>query len=783
MKQYYTIVLTLITTLCFAQNNKQNIRGIVVDKFSQTPIIGASVQLTNSKKFVITDSNGTYTLSELDPGRYDVKVSYSGYKDSYTPNIVVASGKESIVDIILEEDYKNLKDVIIKSSNKASSINKMATVSARTFSMEEVNRYAGGRSDPARLAANFAGVSTPDDSRNDIVIRGNSPTGVLWKIDGMNVTNPNHFASIGTTGGAVSALNTNLLKSSDFFTSAFPAEYGNANAGVFDIGFRNGNNKKRETTLQLGVITGLEATTEGPIKKDNGSSYLIGYRYSLAGIAQAMGINIGTTSTPSYQDLSFKINSGTSKIGKFSLFGILGTSTINLENGGKDNSLYGNGNQADFASKIGIIGLSHFKQINSKSYISSTIGLNYSKTDLTNYGFERNTLSSFEQEVSKTAKTGYNFSTSYNAKISSKLFLKVGLDNQLLGLDLNYKTKQRPIDDFKQLWDYNSQTNLAQFFVQTKYNVTEKLTLNTGIHTQKFFLNNSSSFEPRLGLKYDINNSSSLTLGYGLHSQMQPINVYFLQTQNADGTYSYNNKNLDFTTSNHFVIGYNIQPAQDWRIKTELYYQSLYNVPVNTFSSSYSMLNTGAGFKTDLEDNLVNGGTGKNYGIELTVEKFFSKGYYGLFTSSLYDSKYTGSDGVERNTAFNGKYVYNILAGKEWNVGAGKRNKTSIDFKFTNAGGRYYTPIDLAGSQSTNREQLSTDVYSTQYPNYFRMDLKIGYTFNSKIRKVSQTFSLDLQNVTNHKNVFSQTYDNRDQNVSWKYQLGFFPNFVYKIQF
>jgi hypothetical protein len=503
----------------------------------------------------------------------------------------------------------------------------------------------------------------------------------------------------------------------------------------------------------------------------------------LAGIAQAMGINIGTTSTPSYQDLSFKINSGTSKIGKFSLFGILGTSTINLESGGKDNSLYGNGNQADFASKLGIIGLSHFKQINSKSYISSTIGLNYSKTDVTNYGFERNTLSSYEQEVSKTAKTGYNFSTSYNAKISSKLFLKVGLDNQLLGLDLNYKTKQRSIDDFKQVWDYNSQTNLSQAYIQTKYNISEKLTLNTGIHAQMFFLNNSTSVEPRLGLKYDINNKSSLTFGYGLHSQMQPINVYFLQTQNADGTYSYNNKNLDFTKSNHFVIGYNLQPAQDWRIKTEVYYQNLYNVPVNTFSSSYSMLNTGAGFKTDLEDNLTNGGTGKNYGVELTVEKFFSKGYYGLFTSSLYESKYTGSDGVERNTAFNGKYVYNILAGKEWNVGAGKRNKTSIDLKFTNAGGRYYTPIDVIASQTSDREQLSSNVYSTQYPNYFRMDIKMGYTFNSKVKKMSQTLSLDLQNVTNHNNVFSQSYDNRNQNVSWKYQLGFFPNLVYKIQF
>lgn len=783
MKHCYTIVFTFIATLSFAQNNKQNIRGVIIDKLTQAPLNGATVQLSNSKKSVITDTSGVYTLSELNPGRYDVKVTFNGYKEALIANVMLNSGKETILDITLEEDYKILKDVVVKSTNKASSINKMATVSARTFSMEEVNRYAGGRSDPARLAANFAGVSAPDDSRNDIVIRGNSPTGVLWKIDGMNVTNPNHFASIGTTGGAVSALNTNLLKSSDFFTSAFPAEYGNANAGVFDIGFRNGNNKKRETTLQLGVITGLEATTEGPINKDKGSSYLVGYRYSLAGIAQTMGINIGTTATPSYQDLSFKINSGTSKIGKFSLFGILGTSTINLESGGKDNSLYGNGNQADFASKLGIIGLSHFKQINSKSYISSTIGLNYSKTDVTNYGFERNTLTSYEQEISKTAKTGYNFSTSYNSKINSRLFLKVGLDKQLLGLDLYYKTKQRSIDNFKQVWDYASQTNLTQLYLQTKYNVTEKLTLNTGIHAQKFFLNNSTSVEPRVGLKYDINNKSSLTFGYGLHSQMQPINVYFLQTQNADGTYNYNNKNLDFTKSNHFVIGYNLQPAQDWRIKTELYYQSLYNVPVNTFSSSYSMLNTGASFKTDLEDNLINGGTGKNYGIELTVEKFFSKGYYGLFTSSLYESKYTGSDGIERNTAFNGKYVYNILAGKEWNVGAGKRNKTSIDLKFTNAGGRYYTPIDVAASQTSDREQLSSNVYSTQYPNYFRMDLKLGYTFNSKVKKVSQTFSLDLQNVTNHNNVFSQSYDNRSQSVSWKYQLGFFPNFVYKIQF
>ena len=772
----------MISAISFAQNNKQNIRGVVLDKLSQTPIIGATIAVQNSTKQVQTDNSGNYLLTDMAPDRYEIKVSFSGYKEVIIPNVIVTSGKEVILDITMEDEFNKLNEVVVKASNKAGTINKLASVSARTFSMEEVNRFAGGRSDVARLAANFAGVSTPDDSRNDIVIRGNSPVGVLWRIDGMNVTNPNHFASVGTTGGAVSALNTNLLKNSDFFTSAFPAEYGNANSGVFDIGFRNGNSKKRETTVQLGVITGLEATTEGPINKEKGSSYLVGYRYSLAGVAQAAGVDIGTTATPTYQDLTFKLNGGTTKFGKFSLFGILASSTINID-GGNSNTLYGNGNQVDFASKIGILGLNHFKQINSKSYMSSTIGLNYTNNTINSYDFDRATSTSFTKEMSDVGKTGYNFSTTYNLKINSKVFFKAGIQDELMGLDLFYKTKQNSNDAWKQIWDNSSYTNLAQAFVHGKFNLSDQLTLNAGLHSQKFFLNESFSIEPRLGLKYAINSQSSFNLGYGLHSQMQPINVYFLQTQNQDGSYSYNNKNLDFTKSQHFVLGYDLQPLKDWRLKTEIYYQQLSNVPVNTFFSSYSMLNTGSSFKTELEDNLTNTGTGKNYGAEVTIEKFFSNGYYGLFTSSLYSSKYKGSDGIERNTAFNGKYVFNILGGKEWKVGSENRNKFATDIKFTNAGGRAYTPIDLTASQSLNREVVSSDAYSANYTNYFRLDVKGTYTINSKNKQLSQSFSLDLQNVSNHKNMFSQSYDNQRQNVSTTYQLGFFPNFIYKLQF
>jgi hypothetical protein len=778
----FLFLLALIPTLSFAQSNTQNIRGVVSDKLSQIPLTGVTIQISSLQKSTRTDTLGRYKIANIPPDRYEVKISFIGYKSITIPNVVVTSGKEIILDITMEEAFENLGEVVVKASNKGGTINKLASVSARTFSMEEVNRYAGGRSDPARLVANFAGVSAPDDSRNDIVIRGNSPVGVLWRIDGMNVTNPNHFASVGTTGGAVSALNTNLLKNSDFFTSAFPAEYGNATAGIFELGFRNGNNQKRETTLQMGVITGLEATTEGPFSKKNDASYLVGYRYGLPGLAQSLGVNIGTAATPSYQDLSFKLNGGTTKIGKFSMFGILATSTIAI-GGGSTNTLYGNGNQVDFASKIGIVGINHHKQINKKSFVSSTIGVNYSSSDQTGYETDRLTTTNFIKEVSNVAKTSYNISSTYNTKINSRLFFKAGIQDEIIGLDLFNKTKNRITDSYNQIWDYTSTTNLAQAYAHLKYNLTEKLALNAGVHSQLFFLNNSAAIEPRLGLVYTVNNTSSFNFGYGLHSQMQPINVYFLQSKNASGNTVYNNKDLEFTKSHHFVLGYNIQPFNDWRIKSEIYYQSIYNVPVDNFSSSYSMLNTGSTFKTDLQDNLINNGTGKNYGLELTLEKFFSKGYYGLFTSSIYSSKYTGSDAVERNTAFNGKYVFNVLAGKEWKVGSEKRNKLSADFKFTNAGGRAYTPIDLNASNTSGREQLSTNAYSGFYDTYYRFDIKAGYTLNSGIRKMSHTFSLDLQNATNHKNVFSQSYDDRMQNIKTTNQLGFFPNVVYKLQF
>lgn len=789
MKKIFAFVYLLVAaSFAMAQNPTQTIKGTVLDKQSQSPIPGVMVIVLGSDpiKRTLTDADGKFKLEEMAPGRYDIQARYSGYKEFVIPNVTVTTGKEVMLDIALEEMINTVQEVTVSGTKKNETINELSTVSARSFSTEEVNRFAGGRSDPSRMAANFAGVSTPDDSRNDIVIRGNSPVGVLWRIEGLMVPNPNHFSTIGTTGGPVSGINTNLLKNSDFFTSAFPAEYGNANAGVFDLGFRSGNSDKREHTFQFGMLTGLEAMTEGPIKKGNGSSYVIAYRYSFTGIAQAMGLNIGTTATPFYQDLSFKVNSGNTKLGKFTLFGLAGTSQIEFLHEKIDTTdLFAIPNRDSyFTSKVGLIGLNHFIRVNDKSYFKTIIGATYSGSSYDEDTSATGLNNAYRVIENTTDQLRYIVNTSFNSKINSRLFLKFGAIEELINLKLFYRNRNFT-PDWLQIWDFNDNTSLLQAYGHMKYSFSDKVTLNLGVHSQYLTLNKSYSIEPRVGLKFQLNPKNQLSVGYGMHSQMQPTDVYFYRTQLADGSYEQSNLDLDFTRSQHFVLGYDWYPVKDWRVKVETYYQYISNVPVNDSASSYSMLNAGAGFTPNEQGYLRNKGIGNNYGLELTVEKFFSKGYYALLTGSVYESTYEGSDGVEHNTAFNGRFVYNVLVGKEFKIGKEKRNTFTIDAKFTHAGGRFYTPIDLTLSQAEQRQVLQGDdkAFTERNPDFLRMDIKVGCTFNSKKRKLSQSLFFDIQNVTNNKNVFAQRYNVNTNSVNTAYQIGFFPNFVYKLQF
>jgi len=778
------VILLLAATLMFltskAQTVTQTIKGHITDQQSRVAIPGASIAITDGYNTgTVSDADGYYTITGVPIGRVTVKISYMGYQDQVIPDVAVQSGKETILDVELLEQVHTINEVVVKANREKITDKQMATVSANIFNADDTRRYAGSRNDVARMASNFAGVVSNSDSRNDIIIRGNAPTGLLWRIEGVDVPNPNHFGQSGATGGPISMINNNVLDKSAFYTSAFPAQFGNANAGVFDIQLRDGNHDKREYTAQLG-LSGLELGAEGYFSKSSNASYLIDYRYSVPGLLQKVGIVTGTgNAIPYYQDLSFKISIPTQKTGKFTLFGVGGLSNISFKGDIADTANFYNDSykNLDFKSNSGVAGISNTYFINNT--LSNKITLAVTGQQIRTMQDSLNDArDAFPDYREHTDEWKYTITDNINKKFSSKDRLQAGVTFNDIHFSFADSTSANgamiPLHK-----DYGS-TQLLQAYAAMQHRFTDKVALNTGLYGQYLTLNHTYAIEPRIGAKIQASRTGFVNLGTGMHSQMQDLSLYFLKTKAPGKDYIETNRALDFTRSAQFVAGWEQTLFGEWHYKIEAYYQYIYHAPVETIASTFSALNLGSDYGSVREDSLVNKGSGRNYGLELTIEKNFSKGYYLTATASLFNSLYTGSDKVERNTAYNNNYVLNVLAGKEWNIG--KINTICVDGKVTAAGGKRYIPIDLQASKSESGTVYDySQAFAHKYADYFRGDIKITYRMNRK--KTMQEFYIDLQNVTNSKNILRQGFDNKYNVVRTQYQLGFTPSINYRIQF
>jgi hypothetical protein len=603
-------------------------------------------------------------------------------------------------------------------------------------------------------------------------------------MDGIDIPNPNHFSALGSTGGPVTILNTNTLKNSDFITSAFPSQYGNAIAGVFDLRMRNGNNEKYEFTGEMG-FNGFEFGAEGPISRKNKSSFLIDYRYSMVAAIQALGLSVGTgSSTPYYQDVNMKFNIPTKKAGTFSLFGLGGESHIRFEPENQDdNNLYGSddGSVRDrfYKSRTGVVGLSHtyfFNPTASGKIILAASGSKFTgDEDIIEDGKPRkDAFNILYQQLKYSA--GYTFNKKFNARNQ----LTTGILSDLNRLTLKQDLIKNGDDQLSTLVNTKENASLVRAFANYMHRFSDRVSTNLGVYSQVFTLNNTWSIEPRWNIKYQLKPNQSLSFGAGMHSQVQPLEVYFYQSSNNAGEVELTNKDLGLVHSVHTVLGYDINFSGNLRLKTEAYGQYIYDAAVETQPSSFSMLNAGAGFGFPDKTNLVNKGTGYNYGVEFTLERFLYKGFYYLATFTLFDSKYKGSDDVWRNTAFNTNYVTNLLAGKEFKLS--ERSSFGIDSKLAYVGGQRYTPFDLNNSLSAGYVVYKeNEAYSLSNAPYWRWDFKISYSRNG--RRVTQKWYVDFQNLTNQKNIYIRTLNPRTGIVSQVDQIGFFPNINYRITF
>lgn len=784
-KKVFSIIvigLTFFTSYSFSQETQslsQTIRGQVVDKETQTALPGANIVILNTDplKATVADFDGNFRIEDVPVGRFDVEISYIGFKTNLISEMQVTASKEIVLNVQLQEDAFLLSSVNVTAfKDKGGTINSMATISARTFSAEETRRYAGGMDDPARMASAFAGVAVGNVQDNSIIIRGNSPRGVLWRLEGVEIPNPSHFAGANVAGGGFTTLFSNhLLSNSDFFTGAFPSEYGNALAGVFDITFRNGNNEKREYALQLGVM-GIDLAAEGPFVKDKKASYLINYRYSTFGLIKSF---IPSEQIPEYQDLSFKFNFPMKKGGQISIWGI-GGNDKNSEPVTSDSTewIYDwDRVKYDLTTNIGVAGFTYKKIINQSAYIHSSLVASTSNFTMDMKRMDNN-LILLDTFLINNTENKYTFSTFLNKKFSKKHTNKTGviLDN----ISYNTLVRGRFHGD---MTDYNNSKGnsfLFQGYSQSKYHISSNLLVNLGIHAQYFFLNEKLSVEPRLGLKYTLNSKNALSFGYGNHSQLEPLKIYLYQEE-SNGQIVHPNENLGFSKAHHFILGYDYNINSNMRLKVEPFYQYLYNIPV-VADGTWSMINYEQDFL--FNKTLVNEGTGQNIGLDITLERFLKNNYYYLVTASVFDSKYTAGNGMEYNTRFNKNYVFTVLGGKEF-IFDKKEGKTSIlgiNARVSVMGGHRIVPVDE--NLSYQEQEIYYDwsnPYIDQNPTDVFVDLTLSYRTNKN--KHSSIWTFQIKNVTGSPSNFMYQYNLKENIVENTSNTVMVPSVSYKIEF
>jgi len=779
LKKTLSILTLLLGSKLSAQEFKQTIRGTITDKNLLQTISGARIIVDGDSTLCDTsDINGQFEIKNVKVGRHSIYVNHINYNDANINDILLSSGKELVVNVQMEERITKFKGYGVKAkANKAKPINDMAVVSARTFSVEETQKFAAAINDPARMATSFAGVIGADDGNNTIVIRGNSPSGMLWRMEGIDIPGPNHFSSFNGSGGGISILSAQLLGNSDFMTGAFPAEYGNALSGVFDLKLRKGNSKKREYTLQAGFL-GLDLATEGPMSK-KGGSYLVNYRYSTLGLIQKLGVNI-TGSVTQFQDLSFNVFFPKSKIGQFSVFGFGGIST-QLQNAVKDSSKWKT--RMDrynmvYNTNTGAAGITHQYSLGKSTTLRNV--LLYSINTIEDRGeyYENDYIHTYTHWKNNLSNKKLSLHSSINHKFNAAVMLRAGL---ILN-HWDYSAGQKELDTLKTLvnkLDNSGTTQYAQAYAQLKMKLHKKLNVFAGLHSMYMGLNGSKSLEPRVSMRYELKPKHAFSLGYGMHTQLQMPAVYFAQYKNSNGEEVYPNKNLDFSKAHHYVLGYEHTLNSYTRLKFETYYQSLFNIPVSTDpNSTYSLINAGFG---PVITSLENTGKGRNYGVEVTAERFLNKGFYYLLSASLYKSEYQTKTNKWYNSRFNGQHAVTFTAGKEIKI-KGDKKLLGINIKTMWYGGFRENPIDLEKSRlyKTAVEDMSRP-FTIQLSDYFRTDLKFSYRINHK--KYNSIWSLDIQNASNYKNIGGTYFDVDTETTKTYYQAPLIPVFSYKIEF
>ncbi|NME71978.1 TonB-dependent receptor [Flammeovirga aprica] len=788
--KHLTLIFLSILLSQFAFSQTYSLQGKVIDKVTQQPIIGASIQIENSNPVIGTtaDADGKFRLQGIKMGRYTLLVQSMGYKNIRKTEVLVTGEGQNNVVLEMEESVTTLDDITISATTDKDASNIMSVVSNRSFSIEESGRFAGGMSDPSRVAYNFAGVTFSAPQDNGVVIRGNSPTSVLWRVNDIDVSGAAHFGGGNLAGaGLISIYSANVLRSTDFFTSAFPSEYSNTTSGVFDINFRKGDSEKHHHSVQLGIL-GADFASEGPINKEKGSSYLVNYRHGFIGY---IGKLSGGTA-PNFQDLSFNLSFPSKKYGNLTIWGMGGLSDIETpfkkyvhevdDEDPTDIKLKYREYDNDFLDKdidfgMGAIGVNHQIPVGNHSVLSTSLGAttNLYKNDTRYFQQDADTLNSgtlHPHERQQNIESKYSFANTLTTTISPKLINKSGIRADLITSNGYAQKVDTLMGTLQSRYNGNLQAYNLNAFTQFKYQVLHNFSVNAGVSVTKFELVDEVAVEPRLGMQYTPLKNVTLGVAYGRHSKREELKVYSFINPELQKV-----NDLKLSKSDHYVGSLKINLSSNVRLTTEVYYQELFDVPVMQ-GTAYSFAN----YTTLWEANapIVNTGTGVNKGIDITLERSMVNGFYYMLSGSIYDSKYTDDLGVTRNTLFNRNFMATITAGKEFVVKG--KNLLGVNINATYLGGTPLTPYDEKASHEQQKVVYKEgELYSIKgNPEVW---MNFGVTYKIPKKKSVRTWGLDMQNALLTTQMRGYKYNHRLKTIDEDHVFFIMPNLYYKISF
>jgi hypothetical protein len=738
----------------------QTLRGSVVSDQTGQPIPSTNLVFTTHSDSIFTAQSGpdgAFRFERLPVGVGMLSANVEGFAPFLLREVHIAAGKEQVLEVLLSTDQweSNMSPIEVVERRPLRQPNPIGEIPlSRAQTLYNPMTYF----DPARLATASAGVAQGDDGTNTMSIRGNNPAFVRWRLQGMDITSPNHLPNAGTlndlptsSSGGVLMLSAQMLDNSSLITGAGPLGYNDGIAGIMDLQLRKGNNQHHEQTLQLG-LTGLDAAVEGPLSRRKSGSYLFNYRYSFVGILGAMGVSFGGEKI-TFQDAALHIHLPKRKKSEFSIYALFGQSSNRFQRPDSA-TVFKELFNIDFSSNSIIFGVTQTNRFGQRFVSKTGISISSQANERS-----QNTLDNLYTSVnSSETRATLNYNARFAANPNHILVFGTNIGTvSSLSFVGNIPQRDREVEwiGLVQCW-LGGEWSLRDGAIQVNYGINPIL---------------PSTLDPRFQVRWRMNKHHQLVAAIANNSQYVP----FWMESSA--------KNI--MQALHQSVRYNYLPNSNWVLSAELFAQRIRNVLGNDGNGNPVFAVNQSEFQPALSFQNSDGAA-NNAGLELAAQRRLDGGWFAHANLTLLRSLYTDDRDVTRRTRWDVGQVANLTTGKEWDLRR-RRQKLSgrvfgVSGRAIYMGGYRTAPINLAQSVATRSTVYDvSNGYTGRNPDYFRLDGRI-YWKRSIGNRRNGTFALEFQNLTNKKNIAFLYYDPLTQSVQTKYQLGLIPNLSWRLE-